>query len=81
MQEKLILLQKELGYTFKNPELLTTALTHSSYINENSCTEHNERLEFLGDAILEIHISEELYKRFPNAREGIFNPFPLRSCQ
>ncbi len=75
MQEKLILLQKELGYTFKNPELLTTALTHSSYINENSCTEHNERLEFLGDAILEIHISEELYKRFPNAREGILTHF------
>ncbi|MDE5682039.1 MAG: ribonuclease III [Mailhella sp.] len=75
MQEKLILLQKELGYTFKNPGLLATALTHSSYINENSCSEHNERLEFLGDAILEIHISEELYKRFPNAREGVLTHF------
>lgn len=68
-------LQKNLNYTFKNPALLETALTHSSFINENSCQEHNERLEFLGDAILEIHISEELYKRFPHAREGTLTYF------
>lgn len=64
-------LEKSLGYSFKNKELLLTALTHSSYINESKGKEHNERLEFLGDAILEIHISEELYKRFPKAREGV----------
>lgn len=68
-------LQKNLGYQFNNTELLFTALTHSSYINENPLSMHNERLEFLGDAILEIHISEELFKRFPHAREGILTHF------
>lgn len=68
-------LQNKLGYQFKNIELLKTALTHSSYINENASSTHNERLEFLGDAILEIHISEELYKRFPDAREGTLTFF------
>lgn len=68
-------LQQNLGYEFSNIDLLITALTHSSYINENSSSTHNERLEFLGDAILEIHISEELYKRFPHAREGILTAF------
>lgn len=68
-------LQKNLGYQFNNTELLITALTHSSYINENPLSIHNERLEFLGDAILEIHISEELFKRFPHAREGILTHF------
>lgn len=68
-------LQKKLGYQFKDIALLKTALTHSSYINENSSSMHNERLEFLGDAILEIHISEELYKRFPKAREGTLTFF------
>lgn len=75
MNTNYIELQKKLNYTFKNISLLETALTHSSYVNENSNTEHNERLEFLGDAVLEIHISEELYKRFPNAREGILTHF------
>lgn len=75
MNTQLQELQKNLGYHFKNIDLLVTALTHSSYINENSSSTHNERLEFLGDAILEIHISEELYKRFPNAREGILTSF------
>lgn len=68
-------LQHNLGYQFKDINLLITALTHSSYINENPLSAHNERLEFLGDAILEIHISEELYKRFPHAREGILTHF------
>lgn len=71
-------LQTALDYTFNNICLLDTALTHSSYINENTAEEHNERLEFLGDAILEIHISEELFKRFPHAREGVLTHF--RSC-
>lgn len=75
MKTNLEELQKNLGYQFKNIELLITALTHSSYINEHSSSIHNERLEFLGDAILEIHISEELYKRFPKAREGTLTFF------
>lgn len=75
MDNKFSALQDNLNYRFKNIFLLETALTHSSFINENSGAEHNERLEFLGDAILEIHISEELFKRFPNAREGILTHF------
>ena len=48
-------LEKIIGYTFKNPELLTTALTHTSYANESRTrVQHNERLEFLGDSVLQI---------------------------
>jgi len=58
-------------YHFKNKDLLRTALTHSSYANENpEIKENNERMEYLGDAVLELCITEELYKRFPMAREG-----------
>ena len=64
-------MQDKLGYRFAEPELLKTALTHSSYANESdSDLEHNERLEFLGDAVLELCISEELYNRYPDVREG-----------
>lgn len=64
-------LQKKLGYCFKEEQIFITALTHSSWVNENNPkAEHNERLEFLGDAVLEICISEELFKRHPDAREG-----------
>lgn len=58
-----------LGYDFKNKELLKTALTHSSYANENHC-ECNERLEFLGDSVLSIIISEYLFKNMPSVDEG-----------
>ncbi len=58
-------------YIFKDKELLIRALTHSSYANENpESAGNNERLEFLGDAVLELCISEELYNRFPYAKEG-----------
>ena len=50
-------LEGKLGYTFKNKNLLKTALTHSSYANEHSC-ECNERMEFLGDAVLELCMSK-----------------------
>lgn len=64
-------LQKNLGYYFKQEQFLITALTHSSWVNENDITAtHNERLEFLGDAVLEICISEELFRLHPEAREG-----------
>jgi len=62
-------LQDKLGYRYKNPELLVRALTHSSYANERHM-EHNERLEFLGDAVLELCISNVLFFRFPRAAEG-----------
>lgn len=58
-------LQKRLGYIFKNIELLRQSLTHRS-----ADKVHNERLEFLGDAILSFVIAKELYKRFPHVAEG-----------
>jgi len=62
---KLSRLQKALGYQFGNPELLQLALTHCSAGSHN-----NERLEFLGDSILNHIVAEALYLRFPVAREG-----------
>ncbi|MCG8530091.1 MAG: ribonuclease III [Desulfovibrionales bacterium] len=65
-------MQEHICYTFNNLSLLETALTHSSYANEHGgALEHNERLEFLGDAVLEICVSERLFARFPKAREGV----------
>jgi len=61
-------LEKNLGVDFKNKDLLLQALTHRSYINENPkfYLEHNERLEFLGDAVLELAVTEYLYKNYEN---------------
>ena len=65
-------LQGDIHYHFRQVKLLETALRHTSAANElGSGVEHNERLEFLGDAVLELCISEELYRRFPHAREGV----------
>lgn len=64
------LLQQILGHTFSDATLLDVALSHSSWTNENGLTQHNERLEFLGDAVLELSVSTALYMRFPDAREG-----------
>ncbi|HCP24831.1 MAG: ribonuclease III [SAR202 cluster bacterium] len=65
-------LESLLGFSFKDPSLLRLALVHSSYCNENDLdpTESYERLEFLGDAVLELAISTELYRRFPQSDEG-----------
>lgn len=62
----------KLGFEFRNIELLLTAFTHRSYLNEHRKTvkEHNERLEFLGDAVLELVVTEYLYANFPEP-EGI----------
>lgn len=62
-------LEEELGYEFRDKKLINQALTHTSYANENK-VESNEKLEFLGDAILEVTISKYLYKNYPNLREG-----------
>lgn len=58
--------------TFKNKNLLKQAFTHRSYINENPGLgfTHNERLEFLGDAVLELVVTDFLYKKYPNKTEG-----------
>lgn len=65
-------LEKKLNYNFKNRDLLERALTHSSFINENDMKsfESNERLEYLGDAILGLVIGEYFYKNFPEDNEG-----------
>lgn len=61
-----------LGYEFKNIDLLVTAFTHRSYVNEHrkSVNEHNERLEFLGDAVLELAVTDFLYNNYSEP-EGI----------
>jgi ribonuclease III len=57
--------------SFNNPKILEEALTHRSYLNETSSVNtHNERLEFLGDAVLELAVSQYLFERFPDSPEG-----------
>lgn len=65
-------LEQKLCVTFNNKKLLLQALTHRSFLNENPDSEvgHNERLEFLGDAVLELVVTEELYQRYPEKPEG-----------
>src|SRR4051812_21717674 len=64
--------QKKIGYLFQNKGLLEQAFTHRSYLNENRQPgrEHNERLEFLGDAVLELVVTEFLYAKYPEKAEG-----------
>lgn len=65
-------LESVIGYTFQNKQLLKQAMTHSSYSNEHRLSKisNNERLEFLGDAVLEIVSSDFLYHKYPNMPEG-----------
>jgi len=63
-------LQKRIGYTFRDITLLQTALSHSSYANETHRGDSNERLEFLGDAILSIIVSEYIFNHYRNKAEG-----------
>jgi ribonuclease-3 len=71
-QKNLQALATRLGYEFSDLNLLDQALKHSSYVHENrgAHIDCNERLEFLGDAVLELCISQMLYERFPQADEG-----------
>ena len=64
--------EKKTKIVFKNKDLLKQAFIHRSYINENTGTSlsHNERLEFLGDAVLELIVTDFLYKKYPNYTEG-----------
>ncbi|MDR9795415.1 ribonuclease III [Aeribacillus pallidus] len=64
--------QAKIGITFTNEKLLFQAFTHSSYVNEHRKKpyEDNERLEYLGDAVLELTVSEYLYKKYPTMSEG-----------
>ncbi|MFZ5364397.1 MAG: ribonuclease III domain-containing protein, partial [Patescibacteria group bacterium] len=65
-------LEEKIGIKFKNIDLLTQAAVHRSYLNENPGFKlpHNERLEFLGDAVLKLVSSEYLFQRFPEYQEG-----------
>ncbi len=65
-------LQKVIGYDFKNRELLLEALTHPSMAHENGrpLTPHNQRLEFLGDAVLQLVLTDRVYKLYPHLPEG-----------
>jgi len=64
--------EKKIGTEFKNKKLLVNAFVHRSFLNENASLgiPHNERLEFLGDAVLELVITDYLYKKYPNNTEG-----------
>lgn len=62
-------IEKSIGYIFRNKELLKKALTHTSYAYENQ-VESNEKLEFLGDSILEFVSSKYLYQKYPELKEG-----------
>src|SRR4051794_12350209 len=68
-------LESRLSYHFKNTELLSQALTHRSFFFENrsQCSAHNERLEFLGDAVLDLSISTELMRIYPDEAEGVLS--------
>ena len=70
-------LEKKLSLKFRSEDLLLQALTHRSYLNENPSFRvgHNERLEFLGDAVLELVVTEALYARFPEKPEGELTSF------
>ncbi len=65
-------LEQKIGYSFKNKALLEQSMTHSSYANERKINKINsyERLEYLGDAILELIVSEHLYNTMPDKQEG-----------
>jgi len=64
--------EKKIGVNFSDRALLKQAFTHRSYLNENRKTnlEHNERLEFLGDAVLELIVTAHLYEKYPTYNEG-----------
>ncbi|MCR5295472.1 MAG: ribonuclease III [Lachnospiraceae bacterium] len=69
------MLEETIGYSFSDKELLLTAMTHTSFANEHrgQNVKHNERLEFLGDAVLEAVSSEFLYERYPTDSEGVLS--------
>ena len=69
--DQLNLLEKRLGYVFKEKNLLNKSLTHKSYANEKSGTlKNNERFEFLGDSVLDLLVSEHMLKEYPQYAEG-----------
>lgn len=70
MRSSILELQSALGYTFKNQSLLMQALTHPSYLGEHKADGNNQRMEYLGDAVLELAVSTFLYQRCTDKSEG-----------
>jgi len=77
MKSSIEQLAKQIGVEFGDINLLRTACTHRSYLNENKVKgmEHNERLEFLGDAVLELVVTSYLFRKFPSKQEGELTAF------
>ena len=75
MKKDFAALESVLGVTFKDKDLLTQAFVHRSYLNENKDfhLDHNERLEFLGDAVLELVVTDYLYANYPNPEGELTN--------
>ena len=71
MSDALEQLQQRLAYAFRDGTLLEQAVTHTSFAAERPGTDNNQRLEFLGDAVLQILLAESLYRLFPDEREGV----------
>ncbi len=67
-------LQKKIGYPFREPTLLVEALTHGSYLQDDpAAAPHNQRLEFLGDSVLQFILTAALYRDYPTEREGVLS--------
>lgn len=76
MKNQINKLEQNIGIEFSNKLLLETSVTHRSYLNEHrDVPEHNERLEFLGDAVLELIVSDYLYRKFADRAEGELTSF------
>ena len=73
MNDSLDQLQARLAYTFRDAALLERALTHPSFLPEHPGTESNQRLEFLGDAVLQLVLTETLFRLYPADREGLLS--------
>ncbi|MGN0844272.1 MAG: ribonuclease III [Kiritimatiellia bacterium] len=63
--------ETSLGYRFRDTSLLLTAFTHPSYVFQNPAATHNQRLEFLGDAVLGLLLADYVYRNFPDCQEGV----------
>ena len=70
-------LKGRIGITFTDDNLLDQAFVHKSYLNEHTDKKSNERLEFLGDAVLELVVTDHLYQTFPNKDEGVLTNYRL----
>jgi len=76
MNPALKALQQRIAYSFKRPELLELAVTHPSYLQDNpDIPESNQRLEFLGDAVLQLALTNELFQQYPDEREGALSQY------